>query len=194
MIGAAPAGDSVIDAVLELPFKLALTVAVWPLVTLAAVAVKLAALAPAATITEDGTVKLALLLLNATLAPPLGAAPLKLTVQLVLPGVVSADAWHVNALTTVVEPTVTWPPEALVAIAAPEEEAATALLIPTLIELLPTGVRVMVATIPFPMPAVFSPLPTHIAEPEAGAHCSVFCAAVRADPAVIEKPDTDDAG
>lgn len=93
-----------IEAVLELPFKLALMTAVWLLLTLAAVAVKLAELDPPATLTDDGTVKLALLLLSATLDPPLGAAPLKLTVQLDVPGAVTDVGLHVTELTTTVLP------------------------------------------------------------------------------------------
>jgi hypothetical protein len=50
-----------------------------------AVAVKPAEVAPAATVTEDGTVSSVLLEVNATADPPVGAAALSATVQVVEP-------------------------------------------------------------------------------------------------------------
>ena len=47
----------------------------------AAVALKVAVVAPAATVTDAGTVSKVLLLASVTLAPPVGAAWLKVTVQ-----------------------------------------------------------------------------------------------------------------
>jgi hypothetical protein len=47
-----------------------------------AVALKLAVVAPAVTVTDAGTVSSVLLLASVTLAPPVGAALLKVTVQL----------------------------------------------------------------------------------------------------------------
>ena len=63
------------------------------LATAAVVALKLADVAPAATLTEVGVVSTALLSERATLAPPAGAALVKVTVQVLealgprLPGV-----------------------------------------------------------------------------------------------------------
>jgi hypothetical protein len=54
-------------------------------VTVLAVAVKLALLAPAATVTVAGTVTAELLLDRLTLTPPLGAAALSPTVQVSVP-------------------------------------------------------------------------------------------------------------
>jgi hypothetical protein len=54
------------------------------------VAVKLAVVAPAATVTAAGTVTAALLLARSTAKPPLAAAALSLTVQLSLPAPVTA--------------------------------------------------------------------------------------------------------
>ena len=47
----------------------------------AVVALKVAVVAPAATVTDAGTVRLELLLDRVTLAPPVGAALVKVTVQ-----------------------------------------------------------------------------------------------------------------
>ena len=54
-------------AVWEEPFRVAVTVALWDVVTAPAVAVKVALLAPLDTVTEAGTLRLALLSLSATL-------------------------------------------------------------------------------------------------------------------------------
>ena len=50
-------------------------------------ALKVAPLAPPATLTETGTVKDPLLLFRLTVAPPAGAADVRLTLQTVPPGV-----------------------------------------------------------------------------------------------------------
>jgi len=55
--------------------------------TRAAVAVKLLEVCPAAMVTLDGSVRLALLLESETGNPPAGAVPFKETVQGVVPGV-----------------------------------------------------------------------------------------------------------
>jgi len=55
--------------------------------TWAAVAVKLLEVCPAAMVTLDGTVRLALLLESETGNPPAGAVPFKETVQGMVPGV-----------------------------------------------------------------------------------------------------------
>jgi hypothetical protein len=61
------------------------TVAVPSIVIVPAIAVKLADIAPAATLTVAGTANDELLLEIATLAPPAGAALLNVTAQLVDP-------------------------------------------------------------------------------------------------------------
>ena len=66
---------------------LAVTVAVWLLLTCAAVAVKFPLVCPAATVTLVGTVRLALLLERETANPPDGAAAVKETAHGVLAGV-----------------------------------------------------------------------------------------------------------
>jgi len=74
----------VTDAVLELPFKLAVMVADWLELTVPAVTVKLAVVAPAATDTEAGTVNALLLSETATGVAAVGALE-SVTVQLALP-------------------------------------------------------------------------------------------------------------
>jgi hypothetical protein len=59
----------------------AVTVALWELESVAAVAWKAAVVAPAATVTDAGTVKLALLSERVTIVPPVGAAKDSVTVQ-----------------------------------------------------------------------------------------------------------------
>jgi hypothetical protein len=61
-----------------------------------AVAVNVAELAPAGTSTDEGTVRLALLLLSATVAPPVPTAALNDTEQLDVPGAVIAVGLHVR--------------------------------------------------------------------------------------------------
>jgi len=74
--------------------------------------VKLALLAPAAMVTEAGTVRFVLLSDKAIAIPPLGAAALALTVQLATPGVLIVVGLQLNDVmvgSTVVTP-VTVPP------------------------------------------------------------------------------------
>ena len=61
-------------AVWDVPFNVAVTVAGWLVVTVPAVAVKVAEVAPAATPTAAGTLRAGLLLASAALLPPAGAA------------------------------------------------------------------------------------------------------------------------
>jgi hypothetical protein len=71
-----------IVAVWELLPRVAVTVAVWLLaIEAAAAALNAAVMAPAATVTEAGTVSEALLLASVTLDPPVGADWVSVTVQ-----------------------------------------------------------------------------------------------------------------
>ncbi|HWB99179.1 MAG TPA: hypothetical protein VG672_20865 [Bryobacteraceae bacterium] len=72
---------SVIVAVRELLPSVAVTVADWALLMVPAVTVKVAELAPAATVTEAGVVSRLLLSDRVTAEPPEGAAALSVTVQ-----------------------------------------------------------------------------------------------------------------
>jgi hypothetical protein len=78
-------GESVSDAVFEIPPKLAVTTAECVAVTALAFAVKPAVLEPAATLTDAGTVTAPSLLVRATDVAA-DALPLKVTVQDEVPG------------------------------------------------------------------------------------------------------------
>jgi hypothetical protein len=73
--------DRVIVAVAELPLYVAVTIALWLLETVVVVALKVAVIAPDATVIDAGTVKAALLSEIAIVPPPVGAALLSVTVQ-----------------------------------------------------------------------------------------------------------------
>jgi hypothetical protein len=81
----------------------AATVAVESLWMVAVVALKVAPVAPEATVTDAGTVRTELLLVNVMEAPPLGAACVRATVQVVdesdprLAGVQSTDETRTEA-------------------------------------------------------------------------------------------------
>jgi hypothetical protein len=59
----------------------AVTVALWSLLMVAVVALNVAEVAAAATVTDAGTVRVKFVLARVTLAPPVGAVLLKVTVQ-----------------------------------------------------------------------------------------------------------------
>ncbi len=80
----ATAGTTLSETLLESPFNVALTVTLVLTVTAEAVAVKLALTAPAAMLTEAGTLNTPLLELSVIVVAA-GAAPLKDTVQATLP-------------------------------------------------------------------------------------------------------------
>jgi hypothetical protein len=66
--------------------------------TSAPVAVKVADICPAATVTLLGTVNLALLLESPTVNPPAGAVPFKETVQELVPGVLTVNGVQFKVL------------------------------------------------------------------------------------------------
>ena len=80
-------GASVSVKVCELPFRLAANTAAVLMLTAVALAENPVVAAPAATATDEGTKRLAVPLLNATVAQPLGAGADKPTVQDADPGV-----------------------------------------------------------------------------------------------------------
>jgi hypothetical protein len=90
------------DTVMELPFNAAVMTAVRGLEIAAAVALNEPVVAVAAIVMLAGTVRLALLLVRPIAAPPVGAGPLKVTVQALVPGPVKAAGAHVRLLTLTV--------------------------------------------------------------------------------------------
>ena len=74
-------GVRLIPVPAEVPLYVAVTIALWELEIVVAVAWKVAVVAPAATVTDAGTVKAALLSERATTTPPLWAAMDSVTVQ-----------------------------------------------------------------------------------------------------------------
>jgi len=61
-------------ALAELPLYVPVIVALWLLATVVVVALNVAVVAVAATVTDAGTVRVAFVFVSATLAPPVGAA------------------------------------------------------------------------------------------------------------------------
>jgi uncharacterized membrane protein YhfC len=76
----------------------ALSVAVCAVLTAATVAGKLALVVPAATVTEDGTVTVEVLLDKLTAWPPVGAAALRVTVQVSVAAFVSEALAQIRPL------------------------------------------------------------------------------------------------
>src|ERR1019366_7108815 len=85
-----------IDVVCVLPFNVAVSVAVWSVAIVPAVAVKVAAVEPAATATDPGTVSAAVLLDSVTV-PPL--VFVSVTVQVLVPPLPSVAGVHDTELT-----------------------------------------------------------------------------------------------
>jgi hypothetical protein len=79
------AGCKPMEAVSDAPFEEAVTTAVWVLVTAPALAVKLAMMVPAATLTDPGTVNAASLLDSVTVKPPEPAGLDSVTVHVEVP-------------------------------------------------------------------------------------------------------------
>lgn len=100
-------GVTTTEAVMEDPFAVAVTATAVVAVTEAAVAEKEAVVEPAATVTEAGTVRAALLSEMATARPPEGAAPESDTVQAEVLPELTEEGEHTRLLITVSGLTVT---------------------------------------------------------------------------------------
>jgi hypothetical protein len=93
------AAESVILAVWDTPLRVAVSAAVWLVVTVPAVAVKVVAVEPAGTVREAaGTGNRAALLDNDTTMPPAGAVLLRVTVQVVALPEYSVAGLHASEL------------------------------------------------------------------------------------------------
>ena len=122
--------DSVIDAVFVEPFSLAVTTAVWPLLMVPAVALKVVAVEPEGTVTEPGTVSSELLLESETESPPAPAARFSVTVQSELADDVSEVGLHERVL-MVAGVAVIVPPVAVSPMKRPLVSTPIALVTPT---------------------------------------------------------------
>ena len=85
----------------ELPFALAVRVAVWVVPMDATVAVKGAVIAPGATVTAAGSVTAVFVLDRLTICPPLGAGAFRVTVQASVPDPVMEALLQETALKAV---------------------------------------------------------------------------------------------
>lgn len=84
--------------VAEAPLAIAVSIAVWVVVTAATVAVNPVEVAPAGTVTDAGTVTALLLLVRFTISPPGPAAAVSITVQAPLPAPVNELVAQLRAL------------------------------------------------------------------------------------------------
>ncbi len=124
---------------------------------------------PCGTVTLAGTVATAGDALIATTAPPLGAAAVRLTVQVEPAEGLTEVGLQERLLRAAVWVMVTVPPDAEVAIAAPFKSAETPLASWTVEELSVVELarsRVTVATTSFEIDEVFSPQTMQVAVPE----------------------------
>jgi hypothetical protein len=184
--------DVVIDTaeVAVLPFSEALRVAVWLDVIQAVVAVKLPVVAPAATVTDAGTVSAALFEESATAAPPTGAAAESVTVQLEDPPdtTVAGEHCRAEAVGRTGELTVIVPPAPVTAADVPSDSTPITLLsgrdkeeaVP-----LADSVTFTTAIAPAPMAFAFLPDARQITVPAFGLQDRVLPAAVSAGPAEV---------
>jgi len=90
---------SSIAKIAELSPDFAVNIAVSDVLGTVTVALKLAVVVPATTVTEDGTVTAALLLDKLTVNPPAPAAAFRLTVQMSVPDAIIAPFAHTSAST-----------------------------------------------------------------------------------------------
>ena len=167
------AGDTLNPVVAVLPFNPAVNVALTALAVLPAEAVNVAKVCPAATITLEGTVTVALLLDSETVVPPAGAVPLSVTVQLAVPGPVTVPGVQLSELTARGElGSVMVPPDPFVGIEfpaafeveRPESEREN--------EFVAEGAicKLMEAKLPLATTVVFRPKTRQVIEPDALEH------------------------
>jgi hypothetical protein len=174
-------GITVTDAVREFPLRVAVIVAVWLAPTVPAVAVKVAVVAPLATVSEAGTDRAALLSESVTAAPPDAAACDKVTVQVEVPPDVTVAGAHWTPLTFVTAPiTLIVPPVPAIFALLPSGRAPTILLIA-----IPSAVAVLVeesvaettAITPLGIVVVLGPIARQVSEPVPDTQLSALPAA-----------------
>ena len=161
----------------------------------AAVALKLADAAPAATVTDVGTVRVGFVLVRMTAAPPAGADPVKATVQVEVPdpfrvaGRQDTDATvgKTGAPFGELAPPVTIPPVVKSTMPFPAGEPAALWLIPMEVLVKPEAmVKFTIATTPFEMMAAFIAEATQANVPEPPKQFNDFPAPVIAGPEFTE--------
>jgi hypothetical protein len=131
-------------------------------------ALKLAEVAAAATVTDAGTASVGLASIRVTTAPPAGAGPLRVTVQVeALKGFRAAGRQDREVTAGKAATTATVPPVALSRMAFPVVEDATLLPIPIAVVVRPAAmVRVTTATAPFEMMPAFIAEATQVYVPD----------------------------
>jgi len=151
------------------PEREAVMIALPSVVMVEAVAEKVAEVAPAATVTDAGTVNAALLSDRVTTAPPDGAAPLRLTVQVDVPEPEMLLGLQLSPdRVVVVGGIVTVPVVPRDVMKSPAEEEAKLLLTSTVLVrlVLVDSVRVALATMPFGIAVEFAPASRHVTVPD----------------------------
>jgi len=154
----------------------------------AVVAAKVADAAPAGTVTDAGTVRVALLLVRVMAAPPAGATPVSVTVQVELLELCRvAGRQDSEATVGKTLPPVTIPPVAKSTMPSPVGEDAALLLIPMEVLVGPAAmVKFTTATTPFEMMAEFIAEATQANVPTPPKQFNDLPAAVIADPEFTE--------
>jgi hypothetical protein len=156
--------------------------------TVPAVAMKVALVAPAESVTEAGTVRLALLSDSVTAAPSVGAAFDRVTVQLAVAPETTDVGEHCNVeiVGDDVELTVMTPPAPETDATAPSGRTPKALVTgrDTELPLVELSVAVITATTPFPITVPFIPLARQLSELLPAMQLSDLPAAVRTGPLV----------
>jgi hypothetical protein len=158
----------------------------------AVVALKVAVVANAGTVTDAGTVRVVLLFVRMTAAPPTGAGPVSVTVQVEVLELFKVVGRQARELTVGSVPTVTIPPVAESGIALAAAEDATALRIPTAVvpNTPPAMVRLTTPTVPLAMIPVFIPDAMQEYAPDVAEQVQDFPAAVKAAPGLMETETT----
>jgi hypothetical protein len=167
------------------PFRVAVTLAVWFEATGPAVAVKAAELQPSATVTEAGVARVALSPARLTIEPPAGATCDRVTVQMAEALETSELGEQANAATLAGDPDELAdidPPVADTGMEPADADAPNALIIPMFVSVaLGDNVNWADAITPFGMTLPFKPATRQVKVPAPAAQLTLFPASVRAD-------------
>jgi len=168
--------------------SVAVTVALPLDVIVPAVAVNVAVVAPAPTVTDEGTVSSVLLSDTATAVPPAGAAPESVTVHVLLPDELRLAGEQLSEvrLGPANPGPVIVPPAAVIVVALPEGKDATEATPNEVLSEDAATATLTTATTPFAIVVLFIPYSRHMCLPEVVEHWRVFPALEAAAPAVVE--------